>query len=315
MTVQSVSIIIPTYNRAAVLRITLETLAALALPDGWSGEVLVVDNCSPDDTAAVVEELRGRLALPLRRIVEDRQGAGHARNRGIEESSGDWLIFLDDDIKIAPGWLQAFADAVESFNPDAVVGPVFPWFEGDVPSWCAGRVLDSITSAFSRRGERDLVLPPAHAHEVCSANFAVRRSMACELGGFHPGLDRMGEGMLGGGDTEFAMRLADGGARTVYAAECVVEHLISQVKMSRRGLQERWRGLGMTAKALRRIRGETIGWWQQCRLFVRMHRFRWRARRLAACSPDAAFRWELEALRLHGLLFGRIDGVTSVRQG
>lgn len=308
------SLVIPTYNRVELLRITLDTVAALSLPEGWRGDVLVVDNNSTDRTGAVVDDLRD-FPLPLRRVCETKQGLNHARNRGMEEASGEWLIYLDDDIKVAPGWLGGLAEAVRAFKPDVVTGPVFPWFEADVPSWCTSRVLDSITSSYSRRGDQPTVLSGPVAAELPGCNFAVRRGLAREAGGFHPALDRSGHGMLAGGDFEFGMRLADHGARCVYAPRCSVQHFISRNKMSKAGLAARWRGLGITAKALRRIRGERMEWRQQCRMFLRMHRFRWRARRLAARSPDSAFRWKLEALRLQGLLFGRIDGVVGARDG
>jgi glycosyltransferase involved in cell wall biosynthesis len=309
------SILIPTYNRADLLRTALETVAGLAVPDGWRGEVLVVDNNSPDHTATLVETMSHGFPLPLRRVVETKQGLNHARNRGMQEAGGEWLIYLDDDMKVSPGWIHGLADAVRLFGPDVVTGPVFPWVEGEVPAWCTGRVLDSVTSAYSRKGDRSFVLPSDQAHELPGCNFAVKRALAMELGGFHPALDRAGDGMLAGGDFELGMRLAERGARMVYAAECAIQHLISQRKMSRPGLQQRWRGLGVTAKALCQIRGETIAFSRKFRLFLRMHRFRWRAKRLAGPSPEAAFRWELEALWLDGLLFGRIDGLTSGRHG
>jgi glucosyl-dolichyl phosphate glucuronosyltransferase len=311
----SASIVIPTFNRAEFLPIALDTVGALAVPEGWQLEVLVIDNNSTDETAAVVQGRQKRFPVPLRRVTETKQGLNHARNRGMEEASGEWLIYLDDDIKVAPGWLGGLAEAVRAFKPDVVTGPVFPWFETDVPSWCTSRVLDSITSSYSRRGDQPMVLSSPGAAELPGCNFAVRRRLAREAGGFHPALDRSGDGMLAGGDFELGMRLVDHGARCVYAPRCSVEHFISRHKMSKAGLAARWRGLGVTAKAMRRIRGERMEWRQQCRMFLRMHRFRWRARRWAARSPDTAFRWELEALRLQGLLFGRVYGVVAAGAG
>lgn len=309
----SFSIVIPTYNRAELLWTALKTVAELSVPEGWRGDLLVIDNKSVDHTAAIVDDLRSHCPLPLRRVVEERQGLNHCRNRGMQEAHGDWLVYLDDDIKIAPGWLHGLAEAVHRFGPDVVTGPVFPWIEGEVPPWCRGAILDSVTSAYSRKGGLMLVLPPERRHELPGCNFAVRRMLAIEVGGFHPALDRAGEGMLAGGDFEFGMRLADREAQCVYVPDCSIRHLISQRKMSKIGLRQRWRGLGATAKAIERMRAEPVAMWRRGRLLLRMHRLRLRAKRLAARSPDVAFRWELEALRLDGFLFGRVDGVAGGR--
>lgn len=300
----SFSLVIPTYNRVELLRITLDTVAALSVPEGWTGDVLVVDNNSTDGTGAVVEELRD-FPLPLRRVIEIKQGLNHARNRGMEEASGEWLIYLDDDIKVAPGWLDAFAEAVEIFRPDAVVGPVFPWFETDAPSWCTGRVLDSVTSAYSRKGERALVLAAAQGHELPGCNFAVRRRVAQQVGGFHPALDRNGNGMLAGGDFEFGKRIVRRGAVVLYVPGCRVDHLISRRKMSKEGLRERWHGTGKTIKLVRKIHGDANSVHDWCRDVSRLLRFQLRALFLARRAPETAFRWELEALALRALLLGR----------
>ena len=75
------SVVIATYNRAADLRDTLDSLAGLQ-PDGpW--EVIVVDNNSPDDTRAVVDAAAATFPVPLRYVFEREQGRSPALNAGI----------------------------------------------------------------------------------------------------------------------------------------------------------------------------------------------------------------------------------------
>jgi glycosyltransferase involved in cell wall biosynthesis len=79
-------------------------------------EVLIVDNNCTDDTNQIVETFHVR--LPVRFVTERRQGLAHARNRAVTEFRGDVLLFTDDDVRLEPGWLAAYQDAIRRF-PDA----------------------------------------------------------------------------------------------------------------------------------------------------------------------------------------------------
>ena len=108
----TLSVIIPTRNRADLLR---EQLAALAEQE-WEGEweVLVADNGSTDGaTRALVEEFRE--LLPGIRFVDAsrRRGPAHARNVAAAAARGESLVFVDDDDVVQPGWLAAMAAALE----------------------------------------------------------------------------------------------------------------------------------------------------------------------------------------------------------
>lgn len=90
-----VSVIVPSYNRAEYLPRAVESLA---LQEAGDMEVLVVDDGSTDDTEARVRELAAAYpALYIRFIRQEHAGISAARNRGILESKGDWIAFLDSD--------------------------------------------------------------------------------------------------------------------------------------------------------------------------------------------------------------------------
>lgn len=290
-----VSIVIPTFNRAPLLRNALESVCALSIPPGILIECIVVDNNSSDDTRSVVEHFsRAHTSFLVRYVLEVRQGLNHGRNAGLTESSGEWTVFLDDDMLVAPGWIEAFAAAVSSLATDIVTGPVAPMFEGEVPPWCVPPVLASVTSSYSLRGPDVRVLHENEGHEIPGCNFAVRTKFGRRVGGFHPDLDRAGEAMLAGGDFEFAMRIAKAGGRACYVPGCQIRHLVSAKKMSRNGLLARWRGLGATQKRIREMHAISAPL-PLHRARLRALRFRIRSWRLAFLGNPEAFRWRLEA--------------------
>lgn len=95
------SIVIPTYNRAAVLRLTLEALSQQDLePAGV--EIIVVDDGSCDDTAEVVTAAIPACPFRLRYSYQENRGAATARNRGLTQAQGRIVLFIDDDILAAP---------------------------------------------------------------------------------------------------------------------------------------------------------------------------------------------------------------------
>lgn len=98
-----VSLIIPVHNGAGFLRIALAALAREDA-DGRLGEIIVVDDGSSDDCAAVARDFGARL---IRR--ENRGGPAAARNLGARHASGEWLWFLDADVEVNPGSLDVVA--------------------------------------------------------------------------------------------------------------------------------------------------------------------------------------------------------------
>ncbi len=104
MSTVQVSIIICTCNRAALMRRTLDSMRSLAIPRGVTWEIVVVNNNSTDDTAAVLASFAER--LPLTCVFEPVPGLSRSRNRGVAASSGDLLLFTDDDVLVEPGWVR-----------------------------------------------------------------------------------------------------------------------------------------------------------------------------------------------------------------
>lgn len=105
-----ISIIIPAYNAAATLRLTLESVWAQT----WKNlEVIVVDDGSTDDLATALQPYRDRVTL----LRQANAGAPAARNRGAAAASGRWWLFLDADTILRPDMLMSMAIALQT-HPD-----------------------------------------------------------------------------------------------------------------------------------------------------------------------------------------------------
>ncbi len=127
----TLSVVIPAYNYAAVLPRAIESVLAQAESAG-SVELLVVDDGSTDDTAATLELLQTRYPGRFRVLRKSNGGASSARNLGIREAAGDYLLFLDADDELAPGALQALKEHL-SAHPDTrlvIGGHIAVWPDG-----------------------------------------------------------------------------------------------------------------------------------------------------------------------------------------
>jgi glycosyltransferase involved in cell wall biosynthesis len=116
------SVVVVTKDRPQVLADLLESLERQSVPPD---EIVVVDNNSTASYAEVFRKYRDR--LPLKTAVERTPGIAAARNRGVRESSGEIILFTDDDCVVDPDWVDHI---VEPFYRDPHIGAV-----GGETSW------------------------------------------------------------------------------------------------------------------------------------------------------------------------------------
>jgi glycosyltransferase involved in cell wall biosynthesis len=113
MNAPHLTVILPVRNGEPHLREQLEALAAQSTTFAW--EVIVVDNGSTDTTAATARSFVGRVPA-LRVLSEIRPGKSHALNTAIAAAEGALLVFVDADDRVAPGYLQAMADGLQTYE-------------------------------------------------------------------------------------------------------------------------------------------------------------------------------------------------------
>lgn len=138
----SLTVIVPTFRREAYLPPLFAAVAAERASVTEAVNLVLVDN-SPEASA---RDIASTAPDFVRYVHEPRTGVAQARNRGVAEATGSYVIFLDDDETPAPGWLAAFAAAARN-NAQAAFGAVEPVFEVAPPA----RLQAPLTRIFSRR--------------------------------------------------------------------------------------------------------------------------------------------------------------------
>ena len=223
------SIIIATRDRAGDLPACFDALAGQNFP-GASAEVLVVNNASRDATARVAAEEMRRGRLPLRYAEEPRAGLSFARNTGIRQAAGRFIIFLDDDALAAPGWLAAYERLFRQGRP-AVQGRIRVQIEGARPRYLAEDLLAYLTHLDEDEPEG------RYEGNLLGANFGAMRGVYEQLGPFRSDL---GAGASGyGEDTEFGRRMTAAGIPVTYCPDALVLHRIPPARTTRRALLRR----------------------------------------------------------------------------
>ncbi len=130
---ENVSVVIPTYNSAQTIALTVEKVLNQTLRPS---EVVIVDDGSTDDTADVLKNFAGRIRV----VRQDNRGPAAARNRGVLECKGDYVAFTDSDCVPDENWLRNLMNGFDSENVAGVGGTVRRAFSGIVPEY-----IDSIS--------------------------------------------------------------------------------------------------------------------------------------------------------------------------
>jgi GT2 family glycosyltransferase len=220
-----ISVIIATYNRAALLEECLNHLRRQPFEPG--DEVIVVDNGSTDDTSAVIGRHQRLSPVPLRHLEERAAGKSRALARALAVASGDILAFTDDDVNVEPEWLAAIRTAMGDPGVALIGGPVDPRWERGAPPWLPP-VRDGYGRLASPLALLDYGVRPADlgARTVVGANLAVRREVAARVGGFAPHLGKLRGTLLSGEDHDFCRRVQAAGLRTAYCPDARVRHWV-----------------------------------------------------------------------------------------
>ena len=198
-----ISVVIPVRDGAKTLGEQLDSLASMGSPGEF--EVLVSDNGSTDDTAAIASSYAGLLRI---RVIDASAapGSNYARNCGIKAASFDRILLCDSDDRVDSGWMAAMREALDAGH-ELVVGPIDYVLlnSPEVRAWRgAQRAFAEVVLGF---------LPTGHG-----ANMGFTRSVYERLGGFDDEFE------FGGPDIEFCWRAQLAGVTLHPVPDAVVHY-------------------------------------------------------------------------------------------
>jgi GT2 family glycosyltransferase len=208
-----VSVIIPTHNRSASLRRTLQALCRQTYPHALCEVIVVPDGCS-DDTVDMLQAYAAPFTLRVIVLEGPNQGPAAARNRGAASATGALLLFLDDDVEPQPPVLMAHVRAHARQSDLVVIGPYVPVVQGRVSylrrfmrTWWQDK-FHTMRQPGYRFGYSDLL----------SGNVSLQPELFARVGGFDPTLPCAHE------DYELGVRLLKAGASFTLAPEALAAH-------------------------------------------------------------------------------------------
>jgi glycosyltransferase involved in cell wall biosynthesis len=282
--ISNVDIAVCTWNREALLAQTLGSFANLIVPETIELQVLIVDNNSTDQTDQVIAKFQSSPFGSKHNVVslyETRQGHTYSRNRAIASASGDLLLWTDDDVIVAPDWVDKYVRAANSNPGVSFWGSVIkPTFEKQVPAWIEQN-WETLKGCFADRGLGDQHVEFSTSQLPYGANFAIRTAVQKQFP-FDCDLGRRGDQVLGEDELDLMRRLLAEGHRGVWVPNAVVEHLIPPERATEKFVYEYFIGQGQALVA----KGQP--WHHDAKRLKReatVERLKYLAKRNLAASP------------------------------
>ncbi|TWU16317.1 Glycosyl transferase family 2 [Allorhodopirellula heiligendammensis] len=234
------SVIIPTANTLRCLDPTLQSLASLAdrpedvvvVQNGLNEQARLADRVDYDRVAQQYD------CLHLKIVYDEVPGLLSGRHRGVQESRGDLLVFIDDDITVSSDWLTELSSVFNDAEVVLATGPSLPAFEIEPPAWlpqcwrptpCGGRQLAQLSLL-----ELNTAAPvEIDTDLVWGLNYAIRRHTLLQHGGFHPDcVPKSLQHFQGDGETGLSRKIDAAGERAVYNPAALVFHHIGQERLT-----------------------------------------------------------------------------------
>jgi glycosyltransferase involved in cell wall biosynthesis len=308
--VPEVSIVLPTYNRAADLPQAINSaLDQTAAPDTY--ELIVVDNNSTDETSRVIDDLARQHPGRIHGVLERKQGVAFARNAGISAARAEIVAFFDDDVLVTSNWVETILRTFEERSQiECIGGKVLPKWSTPPPVWLTSSHWAPL--ALQDFGDTAMIVGADNPRGLISANLACKKTLVDRIGGFTPEFQRVKDGIGSLEDDEWNRRLWKSGGTALYVPELVTTTDVPYTRLTR-AYHRRWHcGHGRFYALLRadEIERSTVG----SLLGVPAHMYRAAMRDVAgwvtsalAGRTDEAFLHEVKLRFFRGFLGQRLS--------
>lgn len=217
-----ISVVICTHNRCDFLELALDSLQKQSVLDF---EIVIIDNNSTDDTKLISEQYILNDER-IKYVFESKVGLSNARNRGIGESSGSYIAYVDDDCVIPCEWVQKAYKIIDSKSLDIFGGSIIPFYKSTKVFWYKDEYATFHFGKEAKELERGLTL--------FGGNIFIKRSVFDKVGLFRSDLGMIGHQIMYGEESELQMRylnlIPTGGI--YYDPELIVQHYLRPEKMT-----------------------------------------------------------------------------------
>lgn len=270
------SVIFCTYNREKYIYNAMKSIAEQDFPY-TDYEIVLINNNSTDSTESICNRFREDYPqVGFRYFIETNQGLSYARNRGVKESRGDILVFVDDDATVFELYLSSINNFFDIYpEVNACGGPIVPVYEVKKPKWLSHYTEQLLGGALY---EGDKVKPFSNGKYPGGGNSAFRKEVFEKYGLFNVELGRKGTGLIGAEEKDLYDRLTRGNEQFYYLPQMGIHHYIPEKKLTKAhfreltysiGKSERIRTKGVSPKAYRnRVLAECKKWMASLVLFA-----------------------------------------------
>ena len=221
-----------TYKRDT-LRKTLDSLYSQELPEGYTLEIVVVDNDIDESGRATCDDFQGRNKnVSVHYHVNGERNLSAVRNTSIEKASGEFLLFIDDDEWAESNWVSSLVEGIDQYQADAVFGKVNVIYPESSPAWIADGDMfgkdHHVTGTVLKKG---------------ATSNAILKSHWVRAEGYRFDLVF---GKSGGEDTDFFHRIANAGGKLVFDNNAVVSEVVEPHRLNMEYLKKQNIRIGQT---------------------------------------------------------------------
>ena len=241
-----ISIIVCTYNRDKYLPKMFDSVAKQTCVKN-AFELILVNNKSTDTTETICNEFgENNKHINYRYFLETQQGLSFARNRGVAEAKGKFIVFIDDDAFLDENYVEELTHYLNHTTEEYIGfgGKILPFLECELPKWMS-KYLASLMSIIDMGTE---VTKFQGTKYPIGANMGFSKAVFDQIGGFNTALGRIGKSMLGGEEKDFFFRVKSLNAPIYYFPKMLVHHVIPKERLTEEFVKKAANGIGVSEK-------------------------------------------------------------------
>ncbi|MCK4677192.1 MAG: glycosyltransferase [Bacteroidales bacterium] len=238
-----ISAIVCTYNREKYLPDCLESIVNQTL-DNDRFEIILINNNSTDNTEPICYNfIKEHPKIRIKYFTERNQGISFARNLGINESSGEYITFIDDDATLDKSFLKEVVDFMNSNREvSSVGGKILLNYESEKPNWMTSYLLPLL--GYFNYGEKIKAFDKKkYPH---GSNMTFRKEIFDKYGGFDVSLGRKGDNLEGNEEKELFYRLYNHNKIVCYLPDAVVYHAVPDSRITNEFIKRQAIGIGLS---------------------------------------------------------------------